>query len=118
MKDKIETVKRMLQCQLTDREKREFGMKLANLRLNHEETENRKKAAAEQFKMELTAIDLGIQNTAQIIRQEFESLNVECKWVFNYEMGFKDLIRQDTFETVETLGLTQEERQRELDLKA
>lgn len=118
MKEKIETFKRSLPCMLTHHERERFGRALADLRLNHEETERAKKAAAEQHKRELDAIDLGIANTAKIIRQDFEYLDVECKWIFNYEMGFKDAVRQDTFETIETLGLTHEERQGELDLKA
>lgn len=116
MKEKNEKFKRTLPVPLMEWEKVEFGKKLADLRLNQEETTVRKAAASEQFKNELVAIDLGVKNTAQIIRQGFENRPVECLWVFEYAGGFKNLTRLDTLEIIETLGLTQEERQRELDL--
>ncbi len=115
--NKIEpTVKRKLPCQLTPEEKQERGKSLADLEYAKVEIERNKKIEMERFKDELTSTDLGIDKLVSVIRSGMEDREVDCEWKPDWTTMVKSLIRLDTNEPVQTMPISENERQTALPL--
>lgn len=107
-------VKRSLPVQLTDSEKRDYGRKLADLEFGKRQIEYEKKVAMEWFKDQLTATELAIDDTSNVLRAGSENRDVVCRWSYDWMSMMKRLMREDTGEIVETAIIQPEERQMDL----
>ncbi len=101
---------KILSCKLNSEELHEKSKDLAfqneeKLRLKFEAGEiNAKAKKAEQ----------AVNKLSRIVDTGEELRAIECKWKFNYTGNEKGLVRQDTFETIETRSLMNEDRQQNL----
>ena len=98
---------RDLMVTLTDDEKREYGRKLADLEHDREAVETEKKAAADGFKG--TALGNPSRNRVTI-RDGVERREVECEWIYHWEILSKELSRADTGEVIERTVIGPDER--------
>src|SRR5438552_18837256 len=104
-------VHRTLPVALTRDEKISCGYVLAGLYKDYQAVEYAKKAAAENFKEQLDALDARISHLAGIVRAGEEPRDVECVWRYLFETNSKELIRTDTGDTIETKAIEAAERQ-------
>ena len=107
-----------LRVDFTREELEGFGKDMARSAAARDEAVEGKKAAAAQFSEKIARAEMELASLARKINNGYEFKNVECKIRLDYpSIGFASVVRQDTYETVETRLMTPEEKQRELPLE-
>lgn len=107
-------ITRKLPCHLTEEDLLDRGKQLANSEHDYTVVEIQKKAAADEFKRSLDAINSRIQELSTAIRDKIELRDVECTICSNFQTMQKEVVRADTGETVETYEMSESERQGKL----
>ena len=99
-------------CQLTDQERREYGIQLATTLGDMENVEAEKKKEMDHFKDRLCGLQARADELSRKVRDGKEWRGVDC--VIRYSQpddDHKQVIRLDTGEVVRTALMTQEDRQ-------
>lgn len=112
-----EKVKEYLKCAFTEEEIKEFSQDMARKigELEHERLH--KKDVVKAIDSEIASLETDINKLARNVKDGYEYRNVECERVFDYDGGFKTMVRLDTNEIVWTKQLTGDELQRHLPLE-
>lgn len=105
---------RVLPVRLREEEIDERGRRLAGLVEEHRNIEQAKKDADANFNSDLKRTDSQISVLSRQVHTGTEDREVECIWEPNYGRGFAELRRADTMAVIETRGLTDEEKQKQL----
>ncbi len=106
-----------LECVLTEAEAKTYSGELARLTQTQAELEDRKKEITSDYK---SRIDACISQTRVIARKVStgkEMRDVEVRWEFDFPANVKYLIRLDTYHTIDSKALTDNELQMCLDLE-
>jgi glutathionyl-hydroquinone reductase len=112
-----DTITKALRCPYTEAEMVETAKKLAHEVGELQTVEEEKKASNSAFKERIDERTKEISQLASKYNKGYELRDVECDVRFNDpESGKKTIYRTDTAEAVETLGMTWEEKQDELQL--
>lgn len=106
-----------IQCKvfLTPEEIEEAADTLARKTQELEDIESEKKSANAGFKDRLERTSGEIRTAGRLYRDKFDMRDVECEIVRDYEAGMVYFIRQDTYETVRKVAMSQSERQMHID---
>jgi hypothetical protein len=103
-----------LDVSLTPDEIREYGKQLARHQMVAQRLEDQKKAAADQFKAQISTEESEIGRLARIVDTGVEYRDVEVNDVPDYEAGMVRIVRLDTGEAFRSRPMLDEERQQEL----
>lgn len=109
-------VTRTLDVNLTAEEIAAYSNALAIEVDNRNALESEAKSSAKRYKESLDEKKDEINILAGKVRAQKEPREVSCKWDFNFNANTKTLIRQDTFDLVETRVIEPSERQAYLQL--
>ena len=117
--DVIETKKtsQRLKCLLTDVELLKAGRDLADAQNELNGLEAELKELQQQIKGKIARSEAQIGEISSMIRSGYTFRMVECEQVKNYSQGTITVFRKDTFEMVETLQMSQEDRQSKLPIE-
>lgn len=110
-------VTKNLECDLTEDELREFGLKMAVNLGEIAKAETQKKDSANVFKAQIDELSSDQRHLSRCIVSKTESRDVDCKIVYRFKDVEKDIVRLDTGELVETKPITASEQQENIDLK-
>lgn len=116
-KPKDEMVTRSLDVSLTATEVAAYSKTLSIEVENRNDLEREAKSVASKYKDSIDVKKKEINDLATKVRSERERRAVPCKWNFDFNANTKTLIRQDTFELVETRVIEPSERQAWLQLQ-
>lgn len=106
------TIKQQLMCDLTDTERREYGIVLATTLGDIEEIEAEKKKHSDHFKDRIAGLQARADETSRKVRDGKEWRNVECQVLLGTpDRDHKQTIRLDTGETIRTEMMTDSDRQ-------
>lgn len=114
MKDDLVT--RRLDVNLTAEETAAYSQTLAAEVENHNTLVREAKNIAAACKKNINEKKEEVDDLATKVRNQKEPRDVSCKWDFDFNANTKRLIRQDTFELVETRVIEASERQAYLQL--
>lgn len=106
--------KRTLRVNLTDRERLDFGRRLALEQQSLAETEDRKVEVAAAIKAEIEAHKSRINALSKTLNNGYDYRDVDCRLLLDFALNLVTVIRDDTCEVVEERPMTADERQREL----
>lgn len=107
----MKTEKHNLFCDLTDHELVQKGEEIVSLYKANSELDMNKKRLSAAIKRN----DEDIEGLLKIVDSKQEEREVECLWVWFWEMDTKKLVRLDTFTTVRAEVIKEWERQGKLD---
>lgn len=107
---------RTLSCKLTPEELDTAKTDLSTVCREEEDVSEEKKAVQKSFATRLEEIRLRRITLVGKIQSGTEYRAVECEWKPDYLKGNKTLFRTDTREAIQTVLLTERERQTELDV--
>lgn len=100
-----------LPCKLTYEEQRIKGLELAEQdHLLFLKSEERKKVV-DGFKTEIEIMENNMTAMARVLRQGFEMRPIECREIYDYNVGTVQLVRLDTAEVVSDRQMNDDERQ-------
>jgi len=105
IRDRVTFETSYLPCTLTFEERERKGRELADLCAEADRLEGDKKSAAESFKAKQSTVDAKRREVHLIIRQGFESREVQCRRIMSYEAKRLDIVREDTGEVVSSRPL-------------
>jgi len=109
-------VTRSLDVNLTAEELAAYSQALAADVESHNTLVKEAKALAAACKKGIDAMKDNVDWMAYKVRNQKEPRDVSCKWDFDFNANTKRLIRQDSFELVETRVIEASERQAYLQL--
>src|SRR5438552_2208548 len=113
----IKTITQKLRCVLTKDEKVEAGKELAEATNALKEIEDDKSQVSADFKAKIAAEEARIAVLSTKLRGGYELRDVECHIIFDKpKVGIKRTIRTDTDEILNESPMTEEEKQRNLNL--
>lgn len=99
-------IERELPCVLTEEELAETAKALALNVAEYNTVEDEKKSVMQQYTEQLKLLDTLQRRMAKIVETGVEDRPVMCQVDYHApESGYKQIIRQDTFEIVETLPM-------------
>ena len=111
-------ITQQLRCQLTDEEKIQAGKELAEATNELTELENDKAQIVSDFKAKTTSAEARVAVLGNKIRSGYEFRAVECSVTMDTpEPGLKQTVRLDTKEIVTTAAMSEDEKQRKLELE-
>lgn len=111
-------ITQQLGCQLTDEEKIQAGKELAEATNELTELGNDKAQIVSDFKAKMTAAEARVAVLGNKIRSGYEFRPVECSVTMDTpEPGQKQTMRLDTQEVVATVAMSEDEKQRKLELE-
>jgi hypothetical protein len=117
-KNDVRKVTRKLRCVLTADELLEAGKELAEATNELTEIEEDKKQIVAEFKSRKTAAEARIGVVSNKLRSGYEFRDVACEVAYGLpEPGMKQVRRMDTLEVIESVPLSEEEKQRLLELE-
>lgn len=105
------TIYRSVKCELTDGEKQELGVKMADALAELDEIEDTLENAKKQAKADSTRCEGIISSCKERIRSGYEFRNVECEVRKNRATKLVLVIRKDTYEVIEQRPMSMEELQ-------
>lgn len=111
------TTQRKLACKLTAEELDKAKTDLSLVCREEDDVDAERKAVAKHFSTRLEEVGGRRRVLVDKIQSRQEYRDVECEWRPDYLKGKKTLVRLDTNENVETVLLTERERQTGLELK-
>lgn len=101
-------IERDLPCELTEDEKAEIAHDLAKNVAEYNEVEEEKKAVMQNYNERLKLLRTLQTKMAKEVETGLEDRPVVCEWDYHSpERGHMRLIRQDTFEVVETRRMSE-----------
>jgi hypothetical protein len=102
------TIKQTLTCDLTDKERREYGINLATTLADYEALETEKKQNADHYKDRLAGLQAHADELARKVRDGKEWRDVECRVYYGQpDKEHKQTVRLDTMEVVKTERMTE-----------
>lgn len=105
-------IERELPCILTEEELAETARALAINVAEYNTLEDEKKAVMLEYNERLKLLDTFQRRMAKIVEEGKEDRPVMCQVDYHApESGYKQIIRQDTFEIVETLPMNQRDEE-------
>ncbi len=110
MAKKTHIVHRDLPVDLSDEDKAKLGVDMASAETQIEDL----KEQAKELNTKRRALEGHRNKVAHEIENGAQEQSIECRWVEDLPHGVKNLIRQDTMETVDTATLTSADLQEEL----
>jgi len=116
-KPKPETVKRTLPCALTDADRVRLGSELAEALGREAALESDLAAFKASHKAKVLPVQERIRQISSDLRDGHELRAVECRIVRDIKAGSVKFVRLDTEETVDERGMTDAERQLDLEDK-
>jgi hypothetical protein len=120
MKSQATEIKRFTQslpCPLTPSELLERADLASHVLQQRDEAEQRMKADASQHKANIQEKEAELRRLTEEIRQRRTFRPVDCERIFDYSAGTVRDVRSDTGEELNRRDLTNDERQRHLDLE-
>ncbi|NQX02772.1 hypothetical protein HQ447_19095 [bacterium] len=106
------TIKTTLICDLTDKERREYGISLATTLGDMEDVEGQKKKEMDHYKDRLSGMQARADELSRKVRDGKEWRDVECRVYYGQpDKEHKQTIRMDTGETVKTERMTETDLQ-------
>ena len=112
---KVET--RELPCKLTDEELLKYGKEFAESVNKLNRLEDSKKSYVSQIKAQIESAQAQVNLLSNKIATGEEYRKVECNIKWDWVNGEKSIIRTDTGEIVQTVIITEEEKQEQLDFE-
>lgn len=110
---------RQLRVIYTDGERMELGKQLAGVHQALGQTEKDFDMVKADFKARITGHEAKIEDLSNKVASGYSVKEVKCRWYMDRPVkGVKQLIREDAFEVVETLDMTEADKQGELALEA
>lgn len=117
----------MLRFELSDKDRRDYGRRQADLVTEIDGLNDSKKASAAQYKADIELREGELRSIASRVRSGHEERRIKCQWRFEcagleadgtpiYHPEKKALIRLDSDVVVEVRDITDEERQISLPL--
>jgi hypothetical protein len=105
---KSKTIKKTLMCELSDKERREYGISLATTLGDMEEIEAQKKREMDHFKDRLAGLQAKADELSRKVRDGKEWRDVECHVYYGMpDPEHKQTVRLDTGATVQTERMTE-----------
>lgn len=118
MSKKLETT-RTCRVQYTDAERLELGKKLAESHNDLAKINADFDSVKTEFKAKISAEEARIVDLSNKVSSGHRMEPVKCKWRMDQpKVGMKELVRLDTNEVIETLEMTEHDKQAELNLPA
>lgn len=114
--DTVKKGKVYLPCKLTQKEIYESGKSLADALKRVDECEVRLEGMKQQIKAEITQAQGEAAKFRSLVATEVEHRMVDVEVRLDWRRGKKETVRMDTGELLRTDDITDEERQRELNL--
>jgi hypothetical protein len=112
------TIKQTLMCDLTDKERREYGIQLATTLGDMEDVEAEKKRHMDHYKDRLGGMQATADTLGRKVRDGKEWREVDCRVMFGApDKAHKQTVRLDTHEVVKTELMTELDLQRTLPLE-
>jgi len=106
------TIKQTLMCDLTDKERREYGISLATTLGDMGEIETQKKREMDHFKDRIAGLQAKADELSRKVRDGKEWRDVECQILLGSpDREHKQTIRLDTGETIRTERMTEADLQ-------
>lgn len=106
------TIKQTLICELTETERREYGIALATKLGDMEEIEAEKKKNADHFKDRIAGLQASCDELSRKVRDGKEWREVVCEVTLGApDKAHKQVVRMDTCEVVKTERMTEAELQ-------
>lgn len=102
-------IKKMLRCDLTEKEKAELAATMAEDQAKLESLEDEKKAVASDYKSRIEQTQGTIRRNSATYRQGWELRETECSEIHDYERAEFRIVRLDTGEFVKCRPMTQDE---------
>jgi ribosomal protein L19 len=97
----METIKRTIECEMSDTEKMELGDRVATLEIEIEEVEGRKKAAVTSFNGIITEKQATCLALSKQLKTGMSTEEIECYFALNEpKVGMKQLYRFDNSEPI------------------
>jgi len=103
-------VTKQLLCSLDENDILERGKELANVQLEKDRLEENVKA----MKGRIKSAEFDIGRLSRAVKDGEEERDINCRWQFDFGLGVKRLLREDTGEIVEESDLTADERQQSM----
>ncbi len=110
------SVSRDLRCVLTSVEFEQRAHQLATMEKQSGDMKIDHKKRRAEILAEKNEIEGSIRRKARDVRTKTEERAVECEWRADFKKNVVELIRTDSGDTIDTRKLTDEDRQRQLDL--
>jgi len=107
---------KVLECVLTEQEKQEYSVILADSCVQKAGLLEEKKAVSSGFNERVKNLDETVEQKSLAIHNGSELRDVMCHYEIDRSRGKADLIREDTGEIVETRDMFDNEYQEELEL--
>lgn len=105
---KSKAIKKTLMCELTEKERREYGISLATTLGDMSEIEAQKKREMDHFKDRLAGLQAKADELSRKVRDGKEWRDVECQVLYSTpDKEHKQTIRLDTGATVQTERMTE-----------
>lgn len=118
MKNEVKKITRKLRCLMSHDELLEAGRQLAEATNSLTELDSDKAEIVAEFKAKISAAEAQIMALSNKLRTGYEFRDVACEVAYGVpELGFKQTTRLDTKEVIETLPITEEEKQRVMELE-
>jgi len=111
-----EPFSRQLSCQLTREEVEERARESAQLLERRDQFDDELKSAQKSGKARLTEMEAELRRLATEVRDRAVLRLTQCERRLDYDAGTVSEVRGDTGEFIQTRKMTEEEKQRELDL--
>jgi len=112
------TIKSTLMCDLTDKERREYGISLATTLGDMGEIETQKKREMDHFKDRIAGLQAKADELSRKVRDGKEWRDVDCNVILGApDKEHKQTIRLDTYEVIRTERMTEADLQRVLPLE-
>lgn len=105
-----------LECVLTEHEKQQYAVNLADSCVKKAGLMEEKKAMSSGFNEQIKQLDETIEQKSLAVHNGSEIRDVMCHYVFDHDNGKAELIREDTGEIVEIRDMMKDEYQQELEL--
>lgn len=113
-KPKPEIIKRWLKVYLKPEQRETLASKMSADIMALTTTREELASIRDQYKSKITALEGEISAAARLLHAGFEMGNVECQVVRDYDFKIVNVVRMDTWETVESRRMTPDEMQRHL----
>lgn len=81
------------------------------------DSKERKKDVDDQLKSEITGHEMKVQSICRKVNNGYEYRDIDCEEKHNFAQGVVTITRLDTGEMVKERAMTEDERQKDLDLE-
>ena len=106
------TIKKTLMCELTEKERREYGISLATTLGDMEEIEAQKKREMDHFKDRIAGLQAKSDELSRKVRDGKEWRDIDCRVIFSQpDKEHKQTVRLDTGAIVQTERMSEQDLQ-------